>query len=297
MAGAMDLMAGNLANNLGNVEKAIIELVDLRDRVVKVEDGVKVQTGSRAGLGGMKGTGFASTGMLSDYAKSMTESIVGENGGTTVKSYVDTSDLKNAKKRYYTVQFNPGSLTLTGHGGGLVQKMDYSKGNGEITYTQGDTNISLSVSLLFDSVDPADAFMDGKISASLTTMGTGVAKSVLSAMGKKKNSVQTEVEAFVAAIRNKYTRLITFHWGDFAYSGVLKSVNVTYTMFNVTGDPVRAKVDLSIMCADNDSPNSFSWWQDKYMQAFGTDKIAGQKGFGSESFTNASQKVGNLLNL
>jgi len=105
---------------------------------------------------------------------------------------------------------------------------------------------------------------------------------------KKKKTVQRQVEGFIGALRNENTRLISFNWGDICYSGVLRRVGAEYTMFNVTGEPVRAKVGLTIMCADvKEWPNSVAVWQERYKSSY-----LG----GSESGVKASQKLGNLLN-
>jgi len=96
------------------------------------------------------------------------------------------------------------------------------------------------------------------------------------------------VEGFIGALRNENTRLITFNWGKLCYSGVLRRVGAEYTMFNVTGEPVRAKVGLTIMCADvKEWPNSVAVWQERYKNSY-----LG----GSESGVKASQKLGSLLN-
>ena len=109
-------------------------------------------------------------------------------------------------------------------------------------------------------------------------------------MGQKKTSIQTEVEGFIAALRNSRTRLMTFNWGNFCYTGVLRSVGANYTMFNPNGEPVRATVDLSMVCADDEQwPNSLSVWQQRYINAF--------RKSGSESFVKTEQKAGSLVNL
>ena len=60
-------------------------------------------------------------------------------------------------------------------------------------------------------------------------------------------------------------------------------------MFDSSGEPVRAVVQLSLICADEKvSPNSLGSWQDAYDTAFGG---------GSKSLVNAGQKLGSLLNI
>ncbi|MCR5486518.1 MAG: hypothetical protein K6F35_03190 [Lachnospiraceae bacterium] len=308
LGGMASDLGGSFADNfgsdlnamLGNVEKAIIEVVDMRERKIVAKDAVIIE--GAKGMGQIQDVSdsfsddvMTNKGTVMDYAADM--GLVGWENNEDVQSAVDISHIKNLERKRFKVQFNPSSLSLTGHSGGFVQKINYEGlgSSGGVSLTRGDTNISLSVTLLFDACDPADAFMSDKLSSSPTSIGTGVAKAVMSGTGKKNVNVQTRVEGFIATLRNPLTRVVTFSWGEFSYSGVLKSVNATYTMFNVTGEPVRANVALSIMCADEEvSPNSLSWWQEKYKKAFSGDPLLG--GDGSESFVKTSQKVGNLLN-
>ena len=287
--GVMDVvssMGSSALESFGNIEKAIIEVIDLRNRGVNRQNAVQVVGANKiGGFGSVVDEGsYINKGSLNDYVVSM----------LGLKKDVEMEDayLKSliTHKKVFTVQFNPSSLRLSGHSGGRVPKLDYDSASAkEANNTAIDTAISLSVDLLFDSMDPQDAFMSDKMSTSTTGIAKGMANAALTALGKKKVTIQREVEGFIGAIRNEYTRLITFHWGDMSYSGVLRSVGVEYSMFNVTGEPVRAVVALNIMCADASIwPNSVAVWQEQYKSAF--------KG-GSESFVKTSQKIGNLLNL
>ncbi|MBQ9549549.1 MAG: hypothetical protein IJU87_01930 [Lachnospiraceae bacterium] len=287
MSGLESIGNGAL-DNLGIIEKAVIEVIDKRlDESKPPLPAVPIN-----GQGGNNGAG-------GDNAKQ--------------------------NSRFYTVQFNPSTLQLTGYAGGLIQKLDYTSGKkpkrndgqappdqpGEhqhrmppksAAYTVGNTTISLNVSLFFDSCDPQDAFMSDKINLSPTGVTTGIVKAGLSIGGKKKVSIQKDVEAFIAALRNRYTRKIIFHWGDFEYKGILRNVTATYVMFNVMGEPVRAHVDLGMICVDKDlSKKSLKVWQDKYREVFGAKEIkwydATSGELGSRSYVKQNQMFGNLLNI
>lgn len=287
--GVMDVVSSvgtSAMESLGNIEKAMIEVIDLRNRGITRQTAVQVAGANKiGGFGSVVDAGaLVNKGSLNDYIVSML--------GMDKNTELEDAYLKNlvTHKKVFTVQFNPSSLRLSGHSGGRMPKLDYNSDSAkEANNTPIDTAISLSVDLLFDSMDPQDAFMSDKISASPTNIGKGIANAALNAAGKKKLTIQRDVEGFIGAIRNEHTRLVTFHWGDMSYSGVLRSVGVEYTMFNVTGEPVRAVVALNIMCADASIwPNSVAVWQEQYKSAF--------EG-GSESFVKTSQKIGNLLNL
>ena len=288
LSSALTAVGTSTTQNLGNIEKAIIEIIDLRDREAVLLEAIKIAAGG--GLAGGLGGGLPdapsmNNSLLSDYVSD----VIGVGMSDEVADVYFAKLAK--KKKYYTVKFNPSSLRLSGHSGGRASTLDFDdKSDNEATYRAVDTAISMSVNLLFDSMDTKDAFMSDKLDMSPTGLLTGAADLGLT-MGKKKvrRTVQREVEGFIAALRNENTRLITFNWGQMSYSGVLRRVNAEYTMFNVTGEPVRAMVNLSVMCADATQwKNSLAVWQERYKKSF--------QG-GSESFVKNSQKLGNLLNL
>ncbi len=283
-----------IAQNTGNIEKAIIEVIDLTDRKTTKTESLKVVGGSK-GAAANAGAGDALAN--SDMVKGQIQYSMGKNAVTDAYVNVLYKKIASRSRRYFTVQFNPSSLQLSGHAGGLVQRLSYDKEDKDkdnvqdasASYTRGTTTIIMSVSLLFDSCDNQGAFLDDKLIMNPTSVGTGIAKSVMQATGNKKLSVQTEVEGFIAALRNRRTRLVTFNWGNLCYTGVLRSVGANYTMFNPNGEPIRATVDMSIVCADDDQwPNSLGVWQQRYLKAF-------EKG--SESFVKKSQKAGSLANI
>lgn len=284
---ALATVGTSAMENIGNVEKAIIEILDLRNRDVALRDAVRVAEGGgglAGGMGNLAGGGLkVNKGLIKDVVGKM----LGEGSGAISDVYYERL---SARKKQYEVQFNPSSLRLSGHNGGPVNKMDYNAEDAkELGRVPVKATISLSVDLLFDSMDPKDAFMGDKADLSLTGIAKGAADLGLSLTGKKKKTIQREVEGFIAALRNENTRLITFHWGDLCYSGVLMRVGVEYTMFNVTGEPVRAKVGLAITCADAEQwPNSVAIWQQLYKEVYKN---------GNESYVKTSQKYGNLLNL
>ncbi|MCR5748241.1 MAG: hypothetical protein K6G03_11085 [Lachnospiraceae bacterium] len=318
--GLADSLVSGIAGNTGNIEKAIIEVIDLRNREVREEPGVQVvaaQGGINAGGGALnaaanganaaqgaanaaQGAANAAQGAANAAANAaaaagnkfvdagMLESVTTGlfNNAITAESLI-----RNKNTKYFNVQFNPSSLQLRGYSGGFVQKTNFNEANNknEITYEAADTTIDMSVSLLFDSCDPMDAFLEDKMNFSPTNVGTGMVKTLMKTKGNKELSVQKKVEGFIAALRNKYTRLVTFHWADINYTGVLKNVGVNYTMFNVSGEPIRATVDMALLCAHSKAyPHSLRTWQERYFNAFG---------FSNESFVKTSQKMGSLLNI
>lgn len=311
----------NLKQNAGVVEKAVVEVIDLRlreapEREAAPEVQKRSVSGNIAKSNLSAGNAMANSGLLTDNIADMQfNKVAGQYTQMVKDGVMNAADVKRVKdgfvrraeqnkakyvnpgRKYFTVQFNPSTLQLSGHSGGLVQRLSYDKEDRNhdgkedqsASYAPGTTTIIMSVSLLFDSCDNQDAFLDDKLTLNVTSAGKGLAKAGMSALGAKKVSIQTEVEGFIAALRNPNTRVVTFNWGNICYTGVLRSVGANYTMFNPNGEPVRATVDMSLVCADDDQwPNSLAIWQLRYGNAFKN---------GSESFVKTEQKVGSLLNL
>ncbi|MDR1321803.1 MAG: hypothetical protein LBK56_10320 [Gracilibacteraceae bacterium] len=193
--------------------------------------------------------------------------------------------------RYFRVQYNPNELQIysVAH---VLKKLDVTGGGqsgGERTSVDNPVagRMDLSVSLLFDKMDPVTSFlMDKNI---LPTSASGI-KAALSyealLTGQEPESVQTEVEGFIAALRNSKTRRLTFYWADFSFGGVLNNVVAEYIMFSSDGLPARAKVSLR-MRQDAGYPERGGWLDD-FEAAFADDQ---------SSLVRPEQRLSSVLNL
>ncbi len=47
--------------------------------------------------------------------------------------------------------------------------------------------------------------------------------------------------------------MVSFEWGNLNFKGYITSMTQTYTMFSISGKPLRAKVDLTIKSGEKDS--------------------------------------------
>ena len=229
----------SISEMFGNIERAIIEIDDRRN-------GQEMQ--ELPAVNGAKGQGAGGAG----------------------PKMAPKPPQKNPYIKRFHVQFNPNDLSLSGYSGGLVQKIDYNKEKGGVSFDSVDVNINLSVRLIFDQVTAQNAFFEGKFTPSITMNIKGI-KDALSGTDKG-TKVQTQVEGFIAALRNKYTRKVTFNWGKLSYTGTLKNVNAQYVMFNVQGEPVRAYVVIGMILVDGDTqkkdPLTASTWKARYKKSF-----------------------------
>ena len=263
----------DLINSItGNTETAYLVVEDNRSQCIpKKKDPLSKLFGSVADAVGEAASAAASA------VNTATSAVLG--GGTS-----ELPTTKGATKKYFKVQFNPSELTLNGMLERSAKQNAQAGEEGKRTATDAvqRPTITMTVRLYFDDVCQSDAFMGEKFTSGLS-MQTVV--NVASMLSGKVYSVQPQVEALIAALRNNFTRTITFYWGKFSFSGQLSNVGAQYTMFSISGRPIRAVVSLRIY--QELDPTKVNPWYTDFTNTF--------KG-SSLSLTGAAQKVGNLLN-
>lgn len=125
------------------------------------------------------------------------------------------------------VQFNPSSLRFSsGSKGNGKEKSDITHNEKGQTHSAEAENASalvqVGIKLIFDITVFDDTIYDDCY------------------------GVQRSVDRFIAIVENPYVRQVTFYWGTMCYSGVVKSVDAEYVLFNENGVPMRAVIDFSI---------------------------------------------------
>ena len=223
------------------------------------------------------------------YSAAMSPSASLSVAGLSDGSIKAESDSYCRKKRVY-VQFNPEVIRINAQGGGSGQITDFSSKdkNGGLKYGELSPHIYVTIPLIFDRENNAIAFSEDKLGT--LSSASGLVKNIASLAMSNSYTVQPQVEGFLAAVRGIETRRVSFSWSDIYYYGLLNEVDATYTMFDPDGVPIRAKVNLRIVCADASIEDGYGGqWQDKYNKAFSTSSLT--------SGTNYKSAVGSALNL
>ncbi|MCR5431657.1 MAG: hypothetical protein K6E95_03775 [Lachnospiraceae bacterium] len=205
---------------------------------------------------------------------------------------------KDACLKQFEVQFNPSTITIQAQGGGMSQvtnvgrsTKDKEKGAmGSISYQTLDPRITVTIPLIFDRVVNSEAFLQDKLSLAPTSIAKTAFATFFSG---GEVSVQTQVEGLIAVLRSDYTREIMFSWADMSYHGLINGVNAQYTMFSPTGKPLRAVVNLTILCSDTKIVKGcLGQWEDRYRDAFVNDELGKVI-----SNSTVGQAAGSLINL
>lgn len=187
------------------------------------------------------------------------------------------------------VQYNPASISLTANATNVpVQYLQQNLDQGIPNQNLRPPAVVLSVDLIFDAVNNKDAFMFEKFRLSATDVAADVAAGLLS---KKGFTVQPQTNGLIAMVMRNSTRTVTFKWADMTFTGEVTEISARYTMFSVSGKPIRSMVKLNITqkvegTADGD------YWDKAFDKAFGgkyTPKDSGGK--------SAADTLGNLINL
>ncbi len=201
-----------------------------------------------------------------------------------VNPSADSPEDFGSYNKTFKVPFNPSQLII--NASNLPMKKTDALGNDPANDSVLKAQLTMTVTLFFDEMNVYDSFMAEKFTGGITAQGAkNIATAVMPAK-KKVWSVQDEVEGLVSALRNPFTRNISFRWADFVFTGQLCNISAQYTMFSTSGRPVRAKAVLRIQ-HEMDDLMLTSWYKD-YETAF--------SGAGN-SLVGAAQKVGNLVNL
>lgn len=222
MANFLDKASSSIT---GSIEKGYLMV---RKEIIQEVNDEYLGTVSSLGTGLSR---FASA--IEDTANVLSNStnLLGNNLGLT----------KSANRNGFMpikVQYNPSSIRFSGSRG--TASFDH---NGTFIDNPRPADNIMSIDLYFDTENNATAFMLDKNS---TDVVKGTAKAIYNHMSNEVTTVRYMVELLIGATVFNSTRWVGFAWRNIEFWGELISVNATYLMFDIEGEPVRAKVSLRI---------------------------------------------------
>jgi hypothetical protein len=206
---------------------------------------------------------------------------------TSLSGISSTFQRANLDVSVMQVQYNPSSLSIMANAqpipfSYLQQNVDSGIPNQMIRPPM----VVLSVELLFDATNPQDAFMMDKFRVASSSVVSDISGGIKAKQGGY--TVQPQTEALMAMILRGKTRVVTFRWADMAFTGQVSEVRADYTMFSVSGKPIRSRVMLNIN-QQVESNADLKYWDKALDKTF-------EKGNTVET-KKAGQQLGSLLNL
>lgn len=132
--------------------------------------------------------------------------------------------------------FNPSSYSMTNR---AMYREKNKMGNSVIPQFTGIAPMELNVTLIFDS------------SSLMQLAANTVMQSAASGKAKEPQPVSVYTNELMKLVMVKPDEhqppVVTFCWGNLEFTGHVKSLEHTYTMFSINGKPIRASVKLVIM--------------------------------------------------
>jgi hypothetical protein len=192
-----------------------------------------------------------------------------------------------AKTHKLVVQYNPSTLKIQANAESIEAKRLQKKVTEDIpnAFTR-PPSIVLTVDLIFDAVNVKDSFMADKFRLSAGDVVTDVA----AVINRANYTVQPQTNALLAMLHRKGTSNVVFAWRSMSFWGNVEEVQARYTMFSVSGRPVRSVVTFAISQESKNIKDTY--WENAMDKCFGEATAAGE--YGGQS---VGQSVGNLLNL
>ena len=268
----------------GNLPKAILCVRDL-SQAQGGEKGDAAKKASDLQKRLLKSTEDALNGLMEDNrgGSQTFRSLTGKNGAMAGSGYLALE-----------VQYNPSSISMSTQAGKQVQYSGGSLGQGganQITQIVQPVSTTMSFQLVFDDMNPQDAFVLENMAPTAGNLVSGTADVARKVRGAY--SVQAQMDGLMSLLTQPVTRKVIFYWAKMCFQGELVSVSSRYTMFNKDGNPIRGMVDLTIRQGE-ESGFDVAYWDEAFTRTFGdpgTDQISGKMGMATKAMQN------NLLNI
>lgn len=199
-------------------------------------------------------------------------------GAAKIKDAGVTSALSANNYSVLEVQYNPSSIQISANGGGMLTRPTSGDANAfQMQVSSNTMRMNFSVELVFEDINVADAFHLEGLSMNAEELAKTAMSSITNTFGDGF-SVQKQCDGLLSLLNFKRLKQVIFVWSDMFFHGELTSVDVNYEMFNKLGNPVLAKVRLTIQ--QNDSSKTIKYvsdddqWNTAFDIAFGEAQTA-----------------------
>lgn len=225
-----------------------------------------------------------------DVAKTTEKALEAATGTEGLKKVFDLMNKSGQPFHVLQVQYNPSSIRFQANAESvpvqyLQQNVDSSIPNQNLRAP----SVVLAVDLFFDAVNLKDSFITEKTRISANDLVSDAAALVQTIKGGY--TVQPQTNGLIGMIMRESTRTVTFKWADMTFTGEATEASAKYTMFSVSGKPVRSIVTLNI-AQKVSSKADLKYWDKAFDKCFGD--MSSSASSGGKSIGDG---VGNLLNI
>ena len=172
----------------------------------------------------------------------------------------------------FDVQYNPASIRMQTQGGTIKKYTAMGEATSNAFHSVDKASATtLSVQLVFEDINNSDAFpatMLAEPNANASQIANGGTSVVVKALGGY--SVRRKVEGMISLLLMERTRQVIFVWNDMFFHGKVIGVNAAYTMFNPSGNPIKATVDMQIRQTNSNASfkSDKQYWVDALDKGF-----------------------------
>lgn len=202
----------------------------------------------------------AQTGVKARLKQMLPGSLLATQIAAQVQQAALTTAMSQKSYSVMDVQYNPKSIQISNSAGPLTRRPP--SGDAAATQIQISDNIVKSrftVELIFEDINVSDAFHFEGLSMNAEELMQTAASFAFNTFGDGY-SVQKPCEGLLALLNFKKLKQVIFMWSDMFFHGELTSVDVSYEMFNKLGNPILAKVRLTI--EQNDTAGTIHYASD-----------------------------------
>lgn len=272
----------------GNISKAMIFVRDIKpgEQVSTLQEGKAKAEDLQKKLLAETKKALNSAGVSQSLGTKSFSSLTGKNGIMNNSGFIALE-----------VQFNPSSIQMETVAG---REVEYEGGNlgsrsgNQFVQIHHPASTTMNFQLIFDEVNPADAFMLENLAPTagnaLSTVASGFKK-----LTNHDYTVQDKMDGFMSLLTRDITRQVIFFWGKTCFAGELIGVSSKYTMFNKKGRPIRGVLQLSIRQGEDAGySQQAKYWKDAFDKSFGK---AGVNAATGKAGTLMKATNNNFLNL
>ncbi|WP_409966931.1 hypothetical protein RFF05_09825 [Bengtsoniella intestinalis] len=155
----------------------------------------------------------------------------------------------NDKKSYHNLAFNPNELKIKAQH--KPESRTYFNTGSQGTSSQNshvNAYVDFSVKLYLDNLDNlprSDYSRMDELQASVDT-AEGIYIAATTTQKVRERKLYDQVNGLVQSLNSASTRKVEFCWNKFSFLGLVTGVQVEYTMFTFSGNPIRATIDLTL---------------------------------------------------